>query len=348
MIPFIINGLFLTQRPTGVHRFAYEMCIALLKENCKFIVIAPRHILKQYYSIIFPLRQIGISSGHLWEQLDLPLFLSFCYPQSTLITFTGLGPLFKKKHITTIHDISFMVNSKWFSRSYSLFYRWATPIVAKNAMNIITVSQFSKNEITHYLSIKTNKIKVIYNAIPNEFYNKNSTNRPPQTRPYILAVSSRDPRKNFKRLIDAYLLSGITTHDLVIIGGKVHVFANENLIKHNNIHLIDYVGDDELRSYYQHASLFIYPSLYEGFGIPPLEALAQGCPVLASNIEVFHEIYGNAITYCDPTDINDIIDKMHYCLTTPYYDIPLVEKCIEQYNWEKSAKNFIRIESLLK
>ncbi len=342
MNQLIINGLFLSQRPTGVHRFAYEMCVALQNEHCDFIVVAPRRILRNHYAITFPLQQIGINSGHLWEQVDLPLFMSVHYRHTTLVSFTGLGPLFRKKHITTIHDVSFLVNHHWFSTAYYLFYKWATPIVAKHASHIITVSQFSKKEIASYLSVKTNKITVIYNAIANHFCVPASNNMSLPARPYMLAVSSHDPRKNFKRLIDAYLLSDITTHDLIIVGGSARTFANERWTEHPHIHLVGYVSDNELRDFYRHATLFIYPSLYEGFGIPPLEALAQGCPVLASNIEVLHEIYDNAITYCNPTNPNDIANKMRQCITHPLFNTTQVKRCLEQYSWKKSAQIFIQ------
>ena len=340
----VINGRFLTQKMTGVHRYAYEMCCALKRAGLSFLVVAPDKVLPDY-DICFDLETCGKFSSHFWEQIELPLFLNKHYKNHLLVSFTGIGSIFYKKIICTIHDISFLVHPEWFSKSYYYLYKWLTPISAKKALKLITVSEFSKKELVEKLKIPKEKIIVIYNAVTAKL--SSNTTKTNDRGNYILTVSSLDPRKNFKRLIQAYSLIENQDCKMYIIGKKDRVFRDidfEGLENNKNIVFTGYVSDEELLRYYNEASLFVYPSLYEGFGIPNLEAMTNNCPVVASDIPPHKEVCGEAAIYFDPYNVSDIAEKITYVLANKELQARMQEKGKERvklFSWDKSAEKLI-------
>jgi len=339
-----INGRFLTHNIAGIPRFSYEMCKAMYKAGINIQVIAPCY-LKNQVTYPFPVVYYGDMKSHLWEQVELYRFMKN-KKDSLLISFSGLGPALCSNHIMTIHDVSFWRFPEYFSFSYNFIYRILTPFIAKKARKIITVSKFSKKEIMEYLKLPEEKIEIIGNAVPSEWEDieLNADKVSDKKEKYILMVSSRDPRKNFSRALDAFLT--LNLHDgikLYIIGDTGTVFKDSGISKtqHESIKLLGRVSDKELISYYRNALFFIYPSIYEGFGIPPLEAMFNGCPVLASNIEPLKEVCGDAALYCDPLDTNSIADGMNILLKNETLREQLIEQGkvqIRNYNWDLSVR----------
>jgi glycosyltransferase involved in cell wall biosynthesis len=348
-----INGRFLTHRMAGIPRFGYEMCMALHRLNFPFTVVVPGDVILSQ-NIPFDVVFHGKFRSHLWEQLDLPRFLrSRNYP--LLISFSGLGPVCYRNHISTIHDVAFMRHPEWFSSSYNIIYKSLTPILARHAKKILTVSNFSKREIEDCLHIGGDKIAVIYNALSSSIrcsetlLHKDEDGSTAGER-YILAVSSHDPRKNFSRIIQAFKLLRRSDLKLYIIGDMPKVFRRENLSDDidSNIRILGHVEDKVLSHYYRHAELFVYPSLYEGFGIPPLEAMAHECPVLLSDIPSLREIYRDSAVYCDPYDINSIAVGMECLLSDAVLRENLLKRGREvqiRYSWEASATKLVSVLS---
>lgn len=336
-----INGRFLTQRITGVNRFAYEMCNAMQNLGFDFIIVVNKKYILDCYDISkFKIVNWGFGKSHFWEQLILPFFF-ITKRNYVLINYSGLGTIFLKKQIITIHDLSFLYNSEWFSKLYFHFYSILTPIQAKKALKILTVSEFSKNEIIRLLKLPSKKIAIIYNAVSENFNHiKTNCNI---NKDYILAVSSIDPRKNFETLIKAINLLSFDTK-LYIIGDSNAVFRNTKISKSLSVEFLGRVSDSELINFYKNARLFVYPSLYEGFGLPPLEAISSGCCTIVSNINVFKEIFEDAVGYFDPNNAHDI----KRCIESYYFSDELRHrtKCnfkrIEsKFSWNKSAKILI-------
>lgn len=342
-----INGRFLLSPQTGVERFAYEICKALAAIGVNFTIICPRKgQINEVYNIApFHIIRFGMGQSHIWEQLVLPLY--FINKSSYIImSFTGLGSIIIPNKIMTIHDLSFLENPKWFSKSYYYYYKVMTPLAVKTSKRIITVSSFSKSEIKRfYPFISSEKISVVPNALSDTF----QTSLPQQKANkdcYFLAVSSMDPRKNFARLIHAF--ESMKDYQLLIVGGKNRVYGNQNNNTNNkNIKFLGRVSDEELINLYANAEAFIYPSLYEGFGIPPLEAMALGCPVLASDIPVLHEVCKEAALYFNPLDEKDIqscIEAFHH--TNDSVKTDLIKKGynnIKRFSWIESAKEIIKL-----
>jgi glycosyltransferase involved in cell wall biosynthesis len=346
--PVYINGRFLTHKMTGIPRFSYEMCKAMYQLGMNIRVIAPQSE-KNQQIYPFPVIYYGKKKSHLWEQIDLYFFMRK-KKQTILISLSGLGPLLYSNHITTIHDLSFWKNPQWFSFLYRLIYKTLTPIVAKRARKILTVSRFSKKEIVDCLHIPAEKIEVINNAVSSDLKSDrkiiNSSDRA-TTEKYILMVSSHDPRKNLSRAIEAFLSLDLKEIKLYLTGDEGDVFKDIQLnMNHPSIRFLGRISDDQLIDYYRNAALFLYPSLYEGFGIPPLEAMANGCPVLVSDIEPLREVLNDSAFYCDPYDIHSIANGILTLLENSEQRNRLIQKGYEReklYNWHFSAQKIKQI-----
>ena len=344
-----VNGRFLLQSLTGVNRFAYELCRAWVQMGIPFILCCPSGSIKGCYDVShFNIVVYGWGKSHVWEQLLLPLWFSRIKGEKVLVCFTGLGPLLIRKKIMTIHDLAFMANPDWYSRSYRLWYRLMTPLCVATSMKILTVSEFSKSEIVRRLSIDDRKISVIYNAVSSLFCVSDSSHRNAREvtgEKYILAVSSIDPRKNFSMLLKAFAQMDDKNIKLYIVGGQANIYSTSikelcDNIPTDRIKWLGRITDSELKEYYMNACCFIYPSLYEGFGIPPLEAMACGTPTIVSDIPPLREICSNASLYICPLDTEDIAKKIMLLVS----DIKLREKLrIAGYNqykkfaWKDSA-----------
>lgn len=339
-----INGRFLTQPMTGVNRFAYELTRALIYQGVDVIVVCPKNeLVPDYDTSGFRIIKYGFGSSHVWEQISFPFFF-LDKSDYLLLNFTGAGPVAILNKIITIHDLAFLENPSWYSKSYVMLYKFLTPLSAKTSKRILTVSEFSKKEIINKLGVDGEKIKVIYNAatICNK-EDKSILGKVPES--FLLAVSSIDPKKNLGRLVSVF--SKLPDFNLVVVGGWRKTFGEVNVSSiGKNVLFLGRVSDAELTSLYKKATAFVFPSLYEGFGIPPIEAMSYGCPVVASDIEVMHEVCGESAIYVNPTDEDDIRDKILQISNKPLLLSTLCRKGhenIKRFSWEKSAQELVNL-----
>lgn len=350
---FVVNGRYLTQKATGVHRYAFEICNKLHEMGVDFHVAVPKEIHPDY-KFSFKVVKCGSFNTHLWEQISLPRYLKRI-GSPLLISFTGCGPLNYSNQIMTIHDVSHERYPEWFSKNYYRFYHYMMPRIGKKAHAVLTVSEFSKKEIVDTLGINAEKIHVVHSNVP--FHNKPSKEevlsftRNPEAEKYILAVSSMDPRKNFIRLVEAFDKIKDKSVKLYIIGMSFKAFNTPDLQKliGENVHLPGYISDEKLQTMYQNALLSVYPSLYEGFGLPPLESMTYGCPVINSDIPALREVSQDAALYVDPYNVDDITQKIEQLLVDEPLRKELQEKGllqIKKYSWDKSAKQVYELAQL--
>lgn len=350
---FVVNGRYLTQKATGVHRYAFEICNKLHEMGVDFHVAVPKEIHPDY-KFSFKVVKCGSFNTHLWEQISLPRYLK-SIGSPLLISFTGCGPLNYSNQIMTIHDVSHERYPEWFSKNYYRFYHYMMPRIGKKAHAVLTVSEFSKKEIVDTLGINAEKIHVVHSNVP--FHNKPSKEeilsfaRNPEAERYILAVSSMDPRKNFVRLVEAFDKIKDKSVKLYIIGMSFKAFNTPDLQKliGENVHLPGYIPDEKLQTMYQNALLSVYPSLYEGFGLPPLESMTYGCPVINSDIPALREVSQDAALYVEPYNVDDITQKIEQLLVDEPLRKELQEKGLEQikkYSWDKSAKQVYELAQL--
>lgn len=342
-----INGRFLLQEPTGVQRYAYEMCLALHRCGVDFILICPQKgtIDKAYDISGFKIQRYGVCSSHVWEQLVLPFYF-FGKKDYLLISFTGLGSIAVPNKIMTVHDLSFLVCRQWFSHAYYYYYKPMTWMAVRTSKHLITVSEFSKSEILRlYPFLSEDKIHVIYNAADKEKFTPASDTVTSDV-PYCLSVSSLDPRKNFARLLEAF--KDIEECKLLIVGGANKVFAqNQKLRNSKNIEFLGRVSDEDLIRLYQGAEAFVFPSLYEGFGLPVVEAMCVECPVIASDIPVLREVCGKAAIYFNPYDTDDMRDKICSYMTGRQRLRPIMvengKKNASRFSWQSSAMKLVKL-----
>ena len=343
----VVNARFLTQKISGVQRYAIEISKELKKLNYDVKFITPKNVIHHTLAEELGAEICGTFTGHLWEQIDFYLYL-LRNNRPLLLNFSGLSPLMYEKKIITVHDLAFIRHPEWFSKKFYYFYKNLLPFAITNSIAVITVSDFSKNEINQLLQYSLDRIYVVYNSVLKN--SQKIINNDFLKRPYILSVSSIDLRKNFKNLILAFNKLDVNDYDLVIIGAESSVFKKQNLWKlisnNNSIHFTGYLSDDELYLYYKNAALFIYPSLYEGFGIPPIEAMAFGCPTIVSNTTSLPEVCGDASFYVDPYDISDIALGMKTVLNNDSMRNELIKRGYERiklFSWQKSALKIVEI-----
>ena len=314
-----INCTFLCSKGlTGIARFAIELSIGL-KERLgdRVIFIAPRNVDHSDIVKKLNIQRVGVNTNRVvWEQIDLPLYLRK-RGSPLLVSFGNTAPLTYKNQIVSILDLFYNRADKIFidkKNAYSIlatqFFKITIPIIARRAKIILTISKFSKDDIVNLFKIDPNKIEIVYPSISSKFIKSDNTDLPNKYGKYILGVSAITPRKNFEGLIRAYIQAGFKDVKLVIVGGSEESTKNYtlyNLYKDNpNILFTGYVSDKELVSLYKNSLFFAYPSFWEGFGIPPLEAMACGCPTLVSNVTSLPEVCGDASLYVDPYSIDSI------------------------------------------
>jgi glycosyltransferase involved in cell wall biosynthesis len=330
-----INGKFLSQKMSGVQRYASEICRQL--DSNVTIVAAGDQQNSGVYKLEKPLKLLGSKAGIPWEQIQLPLRLQKA-GNPLLINLCNVAPIYYQNKITCLHDIAFERYPEYFSRKLTVYYHWLIPRVLKSSRHIITVSEFSKREISEFYHIDPKHITVVPNA--STFKARPSVlAEPARHRPYFLFVGSLDPRKNLISLLKAFNSAQLKDIDLVVVGAGHASFATSTEIdafrQHDNIVFTGYISDEELQNYYAGALALINPSFYEGFGLPIAEALSMGCPVLASAIDAFKEVGGTAIEYFNPADVSGLTDLIkNFSAKVPFERTTGTEN----RTWKKSAE----------
>ena len=347
-----VNGRFLTQRMTGVERYAWNMCKAMAALGQDFTIVCPHAKVLDCYDISqMHVVKFGFGNSHFWEQCVFPFFF-LAKRHYVAISFTGLGSILVRNKVMTIHDLSFLENPSWFSRSYYYWYKLMTPLAVRTSRHIITVSEFSRQEILRfYPFVGSDRISVVYNAVDqDQFHSLSDVEEASED--FALTVSSLDPRKNFIRLAQAF--DGIQGCSLYIVGNANRVFGEQEGLKSlpENVRLLGRVSDEEPLRLYHQANCFIFPSIYEGFGLPPVEAMQCGCPVLASDIPVIREVCGEAAEYFNPLDVEDIRKTIQaYIDDMAQKKLAMRErgyKNIRRFSWQASAKLLIQLVNQLK
>jgi len=212
---------------------------------------------------------------------------------------------------------------------------------------IFTISEFSKLEILNFFPINENKIRIIYPGLTKKFISENNFSTSKQ----LLSVSSLDPRKNLKFLIKAFLAIDNRSFKLKLVGeynnnfrydDELHYLINTNI---DRIVFSGYISDEDLIEEYSKSLAFISASIYEGFGLPLIEAQASGCPVLASDIPVYKEVLGDSAVFFKNGSKYDFIDKIIY-ISNKKNRVEYIDKGfknIKKYSWRKSAKKLDKI-----
>lgn len=347
----VVNARFLTQKLTGVQRFAIELSTRLkmiLGDDVAFL--SPKDVIHKDVAFKLDSKVIGSHNGHLWEQWDLPNYLRKV-GSPLLLCFGNTAPILYKNKIDTLHDITFIRYPNTFSRKFLLFYKSMIPLILRTSKHLFTVSEFSKTEIAFYYHIGPQKISVIYNAV-NPIFRPMKDDKLSDEK-YIIAVSSLKENKNFVTAYRAYVLARQRVSGLnFYIVGDVHSdsfkkqdsFINE-LKADKDVRILGRISDDDLIRYYSNAQAFVFPSFYEGFGIPVLEAQACECPVVAASSSSLPEVLGSSALLCDPNKPEDFADSICRIMEDEALRKRLIEaghENVKRFSWKKSAEKIIR------
>ncbi len=323
----------------------------LVHKNYTGVENYTKYILKALSKVIDIIRVKPSSSNryftHFWTHFILPFKKG-----ETLFCPANIAPIFvpkNKKVILTIHDVAFLTYPKSFTNFFRWYYKILVPINIKRADKIITVSSYSKKEIEKFYPFSKGKIEVVYLG-----YNKEFKKLGLQKRKEILFVGSLNERKNFIGVLKAFINLKRKDYKLIVVGNFSYVFTinNEtqeilNMAKESdNIEFKMNILNSELVKLYNQSELFIFPSFYEGFGLPVLEAMACGVPVITSHVSSLPEVGGDAVVYVDPSSVDDIKNKMQMVLNDKKLQDEMIKKGLKrakEFSWEKSAKEHIKV-----
>lgn len=337
----IINGRFLSQRTTGVQRYAREILNELdkiAKPHEFSIAVSPDAKDIPDYKNIDVIR-IGKLHGTLWEQISFSLFAL----KRKLLTLNlcNSAPLINPG-IVAIHDVKIKAYPEFFSKKFRIWYNILFKNETKRAKAIITVSEFSKSEIRKYYYVPNKNIYVIPNAWQHYErigYDENTLAKYGLEKgQYYFAMSSLEPNKNFKWIAE---VATKNTDQVFAIAGSI----NDKIFSKGlgfecppNMKLLGYVSDEEGKTLMRDSKAFLFPSFYEGFGIPPLEALSAGCKlIIVSDIPVMHEIFENKAIYITPTKV-DLPSDLESIKEKDGNEI------LSKYSWKQSAIQFYNIK----
>jgi glycosyltransferase involved in cell wall biosynthesis len=323
----LVNGRFLDRAPTGVQRHAWEVLCRLLDTDLRPKVVVPRDLeIAAGYGPVpaGQLVRMGQGHGYFWQQTHLARRVG----RRLLWTPSGLGPAGVRHQVLTLHDLAMLDHPEWFSRSYTMLYQLFLPAIARAALHIFTSSEFSRRRLIARLGVAPARISVVSSAVKPELCDpalvtpeavaavRQRYDLPPR---YVLAVGSMDPRKNLRGLAIAMQQVQSTDPDLalVLVGGQRAIFGDARLadVAPPQVRALGYVPDADLPALYASAEVFAYPSLYEGFGIPPLEAMAWGTPVVTANSTSLPEVVGAAAVLVAPEDPAAIAAGLRQVLT---------------------------------
>lgn len=328
-----INGRFLTQNITGVQRFAIEIVNRLIDLNVKFVLLCPHNILdkslfEDYVTVV------GKKSGYFWEQIELPKYLRK-NKINNILNLCNLGPILRPG-CCVIHDLSSIDCKKAYAFKYRFMFRLITDFNIKRYKMIYTVSNFSKSRLQKKYKIQDKRISVL--SLGSEHFEKikeSSEAFPFLNKKFIFCLGSVNENKNM-----LYVLKCAKNHPellFVVSGGKNKTFKNFDMSEYDkldNVVFTGYVSDSELKLLYIKCFAFIFPSKYEGFGLPPLEAISAGCKrIILSNIEVFREIYSDGVNYINPYETSsfDLVINNLKEITSEYKD-----KLLKKYSWNNN------------
>jgi glycosyltransferase involved in cell wall biosynthesis len=339
-----INGKFFCQPVTGTQRYARE----LLREfdrllspenrwNIDVEILVPRCVQPVPLYTNLQVRTVGWMSGIRWEQMELP---QHCRGH-VLFTLSGGAPVLHTRNVVTIHDAAVAALPAGYSPAYRVWYRNVCRRMARTAEHIFTVSNFSKSEIVKWYRAAPEKICVTY--LGGDHFSNLKADASALTRfgisgKYLLAAGVQNPNKNFDRLVQAVCHHSASGIPLVIAGGRDGSVYRRSMRLPDGVRALGYVTDPELKALYESASGFVFPSLYEGFGLPPLEAMSSGCPAVVSRTGSLSEIFNGAAFFCDPYDPEDIAAAIQKALDSPPSSSDDRKAFVRQFTWTKCAR----------
>jgi glycosyltransferase involved in cell wall biosynthesis len=286
--PYVVNGRFLQVRPTGLQRTARALLVAAREAGLDAEVVAPADVTDSLVDRRLRVPR-GRGGGQLFEQLLLPAAAR----GRTVLSLTNTAPVLTRG-VVMVHDLAPLVGPEWFVRSMRL-YVTGVLIAARRARRVLTVSNAVADELVEQ-GVRRDRIAVVRQAVDPGFAPAPEAavdavrHRMQLDRPYVVMLGWQDPRKDVATAVAAHrAVVADTPHDLLLVGGRHPVFAPVATPTEPGIRVAGYLADGDLVPLLSGAAALLYPSRYEGFGLPPLEALAGGTPAVVSDLPVLRE-----------------------------------------------------------
>jgi glycosyltransferase involved in cell wall biosynthesis len=278
------------------------------------------------------------------EQIDYLKLI----PKETKLYFAthyNVPLLYRGKMLVTVYDLFHLAMPNMVGGIHKTLYaKWMFNAVRRKASSIITISEFTKNELLRLTGPQGNQAIIPIHLGVNKSWFAIPKKSSPHPRPFILAVGNVKPHKNLGSLIKAFsLIAHQFPHDLVLVGQKAGLITGDNELPttseglSSRIHFTGRVNQEILEQYFAHATCLIFPSLYEGFGLPPLEAMAAKCPVISSNAGSMQEVCGNAVLYFDPHNPQQLAKKIQIVLSDHTVRDSLIMRGrshVENFTWD--------------
>ena len=346
----ILNARFSGQPLTGVQRVAYELGRRLFELRGDVTALAPVPAFPEY-NIPVEVAQSAFPAlgGHIWEQSILRRRTT---RDDILVNLGGTGPYGFRRQIVMIHDVNYLLGAEGYSWKFREWYRHLQSNLVRCAA-ICTVSQWSANEIARAFDIDADAITVIHNSadhIDAIVPGRGALDRYGiSSRPYLLCVGSANPNKNFAAALDAFKAIPSPQFDLVIAGGgNPRIFRQDDRVEDNpRIHALPRVSDPELKAIMAGAAGFVMPSLLEGFGLPALEAMRVGTPVISSNAASLPEVCGDAALYFQPDNLRELTQAMLSLMEDPKLQSDLRKRGLARANAFSSDRSASKLSEMI-
>jgi glycosyltransferase involved in cell wall biosynthesis len=362
MKTFVINARFAGMTVTGVQRSAHEIVSRLVSDNSdRYALVSPR-LGSEGPPSSFPIEEHGyIRQGHLWEQIELPRIVRSMGKNAVLYSPMTSGPLAVRRQVMTAHDLFPIEYPEWFSRAFGSWYRWLLPRLLKNVAYVLANSRYTRKRILERYEIAEDKV-VLCPFAQHERFTPVSPERLARFRAeqglperYLFYLGPVNPRKNLVTLIAAWRRTRARRQGIkLIIAGddalkKIHNTSNtalKEMLNDPTIQMLGYFSDEKLPLLYGSAEVFALPSLAEGFGLPVLEAMACGTPVICSNTTAMPEVAGGAARLVPALEVEAWTEAMDSLLS----DSALRERMSEaglrraaQFSWDQTVDTVSKV-----
>ncbi len=341
----------------GVSMYTFNILKEFYKnasEENKFVIYLRKTPLSDLPKQNENFKYVVIAGSVAWSQVFFPAYLATHKRPDVLFCPAHYIPRFSSvKTVVTIHDVAYFYYPEEFLKKDLYKLKNWTSYALKHSKKIISVSENTRKDIIKHYKTPEEKITVIHNG----FNQSSATDTPKEfktpTAPYLLYVGTLQPRKNVAKLIESFSILKKVHSDLklYIVGKKGWLYDEifervKELRLQDDVVFTGYVSENEKNTLYKHAQALVLPSLYEGFGNPPLEAMHAGCPVIVSNNSSLPEICGNACAYFDPNDTMDMVHTINKVLTSKELRTSMKNKGaqrVSEFSWEQCAKKTLKV-----
>ena len=350
----LINGRFLSQSLSGVQRHALEITRALAARDFDVLVAAP-HDARIPEEIAPFAHRLGRTRGHTWEQRDLASFAGL--HRAPLWSPGNTGPIRVARQLVTLHDLFPYRFPDYHSRRFRIWYRTLHRALALRGVHFAAVSQYTRDEIVSLLGVAPERVAIVPGGVGPQFRPieravcERTVLRLGLPRRYIMTLAAASQRKNLARLVHAWHLVRATDQgiELVLAGGTVsrrvsgRPLPDRAWLKTQGVHAVDHIPEADLPAVYSAARALVMPSLAEGFGLPALEALCCGTPIVVSANSALVEMFGQlGASLIDPYDVRSIADGIARVLASPAAYRPADPAAINRgHSWSESAGRLV-------